>query len=271
MFKLLGSILMGDKGTVLPDSVPSSVSTTVRDSRLLAEFGYSVKGYPKKGYCVEYRIDRIGTFPTQPILSPIVPFPSLPFPPLPARLDAEPPPTRHQCDLSMFDESKSEPLTEPDTNNHTKFYGNDQDAGYNGKFRLDGTATFEQHYGRLALLNEGIYTGKWADQSAKWRQDQLALFDAISGQLELTRYQKQIGRQQVDELDFRELTSPAVDTTLALIMLAAVVCRQDGRMYHPSRGDNTNDPLFVDYLSTFDYSEKAVHKAYQKVLDRVRL
>lgn len=169
-----------------------------------------------------------------------------------------------------YDESQPEPSTAPDTPNHTKFYGNDDSADYHGKTRLDGTETFNEYYRRLANLNTGIWTGTWADKEALRRSDNLAVFDAIAGQLELTPHQKNVARAAYDDLNLRELSSPdGIDATLVAVMVCAVACRADGRMYHPSRGDETNDPLFVDLLSGFDYRPSVVHSCYAKVLNRV--
>jgi hypothetical protein len=171
-----------------------------------------------------------------------------------------------------YDESQPEPLTELDTNNHTKFYGNDEDADFDGTFRHDGTATYEQHYSRLALLNSGLYNGKWGDNEQRRKNDNLAVFDAVASQLELTNYQKTVGRRAFSELNLRDLSSPdGIDTTLVAIITAAIVVRADGRFYHPNRDINNNDIPFVRLLDSLDYRESVIHSAYQKVLDRVNL
>lgn len=172
----------------------------------------------------------------------------------------------------MFDESESEPLTEPDTPNHTKFYGSDAAASYTGTRRLDGTETYTEYYRRLACLNAGIYTGKWADKEQLRRADNLAVFDSIASQLELTHHQKTIGRTAFDGLNLRDLSSPdGIDATLVAILVAAVVCREDGRFYHPSRGNETNDSLFVELIDDLGYRAGTVHSCYAKVLNRVHL
>lgn len=168
----------------------------------------------------------------------------------------------------MYDENLAEPSIEPDTLNATRFYGAESPNGY----RLDGTESLNEYYSRLANLNSGIWTGTWADKTALRRADNLAIFDSISGQLELTTYQNTVAREQFDSLNLRELSSPGgVDATLVAIMTAAIVCRQDGRLYHPSREDSVNDPLFVSLLDGFGYRDSVVHGCYAKVLERVDL
>ena len=168
----------------------------------------------------------------------------------------------------MYDEEQAEPLTEPDNNAATKFHPD----GHNHETdsRLDGTATFEQHYARLACHNAGIYNGKWADKTQIRDQDNKAVFDAIAGQLELSDYQKQIGRQEFADLNLRELSTPGgIDTTLVAIMVAAVVSRRDGRSYHPNKNDNDNDRLFTALIDEFDYCDRVVHSAFGKVRSRL--
>lgn len=169
----------------------------------------------------------------------------------------------------MYDENQPEPSTEPDTPNHTKFYGSDAPSGD----RLDGIESLSDHYRRLANLNTGIFNGKWAvDESARWRQESLAIFDSIAGNLELSPFQKTVGRTAYDGLDLRELSSPnGIDAPLVAVMVCAVVCRSDGRFYHPNRDDKTNDPLFTTLLADLDYRPRVVRSCYEKVLNRVDL
>jgi hypothetical protein len=171
-----------------------------------------------------------------------------------------------------YDESQPEPSTEPDTPNSTTFYGSDSSANYDGKYRADGTETFQDHYRRLSIYNTGIWTRNWADKEALRRADNLAVFDSISSRLELTDYQTTIARQQFDELNLQELSSPqGIDATLVAIMTCAVACRQDGRFYHPAKDDNLNDSLFTSLISNLGYRDSVVHSCYGKVLNRVTL
>lgn len=164
----------------------------------------------------------------------------------------------------MYDESEAEPLTDPDTDNRTKFHPGDAD--HDQKHRLDGTATFEQHYSRLARHNTGVFNGKWADENKRARQDKLALFDALAGQLELTDYQKKTGRQVFDNLNLRDLSTPdGIDSPLVAVMVAAVVARRDGRMYHPLANEESNDDLFTDLLDDLGYGDGLLHSSFGKI------
>ena len=171
-----------------------------------------------------------------------------------------------------YDEDHAEPLTEPDTENATKFYGFDASANYDSTHRLDGTGKIADHYSRLAAYNTGVRNGKWGDNELLRQQDNLALFDAIASQLELTRYQHERGRLAFADLDLSKLSSPnGIDATLCAIMVAAVVVRKDGRMYHPNRFRKNNDELFLALLDEFDYSDRIISKCYGKVRNLVSL
>lgn len=139
----------------------------------------------------------------------------------------------------MYDESNAEPLTDPDTNNATKFHPTD---GPEGK---------HNHWKRMAGYNSGVYTRDWADQSKLRRMDKLAVFDAISGQLELSPFQKELGRDRLDLVDVRTL---GVRLELAAFCMCALVVAQDGRRYHPNRGDDSNDDLFCAFAETLEES-----------------
>ena len=171
-----------------------------------------------------------------------------------------------------YDEDHAEPLTEPDTDNATKFYGFDVSADYDTTHRLDGTQKLADHYSRLAAYNTGVRNRRWGDNELLRKQDNLALFDAIASNLELTRYQHRQGRQLFADLNLSKLSSPnGIDATLCAIMVAALVAREDGRMYHPNRSRKTNDELFSALLDDLGYSERLIHKCYAKVRNLISL
>lgn len=168
-----------------------------------------------------------------------------------------------------YDESLSEPLTEPDTPNATKF--DSRDGNYETHMRLDGFESLDNYYRRLSTLNT-IWTGTWVDKASLREQDNLAIFDAIAGYLELTPYQKSRARTAFSELNLSELSSPGgIDTPLVAAMTAAVVVREDGRIYHPSRDPKRNDEPLTAFLSEQGYRERVIHSCYAKVKDRVDL
>jgi hypothetical protein len=186
----------------------------------------------------------------------------------------QPADTPSLLEKQMYDESQPEPLTGPDTRNATKFHGNDPDANYQGPKRLDGFKTFEAHYERLATFNEGVYSYKWGDNAILRRQDNLAIFDAISSGVDLTTYQKEVGREIMKTAPLRKWSSPnGVDGILVAICVCATVLKNDwrsGRAYHPNRNDENNDDLFVRLLDRFSYRKSTIRSCIQKVDGHVR-
>jgi hypothetical protein len=171
-----------------------------------------------------------------------------------------------------YDEDQAEPITEPDTLNATKFFGFDVSANYDTTHRLDGSERLSNFYSRLSAYNTGVWNREWGDNELLRQQDNHSLFDAIASQLELTKYQHRKGRKAFADLDLAELSSPnGIDGALCAVMVAAVIVREDGRMYHPCRDANVNDGLFLALLDDLGYSDRLVHKCYGKVLNRVDL
>lgn len=180
----------------------------------------------------------------------------------------------------MYDENQREPAVWPDTDNHTKFHPDDDEANYDGWRRLDKSRTYEGHYSVLDSLNKGIWTGFWADNDKRRRQDNLAIYDAIVDTLELTPFQREVGRNEFDMLSLSELSEPGPDginVYLVATIVAALVIEWDSegrrlksrRVYHPNRKDN--DELFEALLSKFPYSDSTIRRCYGKVRTRISL
>ena len=129
-----------------------------------------------------------------------------------------------------FDESTSdEPLVSPDTTNATKFHSDE--------------ATPEQHayWKRLAGYNSGVYNGYWTKQDEVRRLDNLAVYDALSCQLELTPRQKREGRDLFDKLNLKEIGYSAETVAFCTCLVAA---ERDGRNYSTRANPENTDELF---------------------------
>lgn len=174
----------------------------------------------------------------------------------------------------MYDESQPEPLCEPDTLNATKFYWKDKDVSYPGVYRLDNSKTFEAHYKELAKVNRGLYHYKRGDNKKLRQNDNLAIFDAVASHVELTRYQKTVGRTEMAGAPLPTWSSPnGIDAILVAICICAVVLRNDlrsGRAYHPNRSEENNDELFTNLLGTLPYRDSTVRSCLQKVSSHVQ-
>ncbi|ELY49864.1 hypothetical protein [Natronorubrum bangense] len=151
-----------------------------------------------------------------------------------------------------YDEQSDEPIISPDTENATHFHTSEAPPELHAKFK------------RFHGYNTGVYNGHWADNKELRRLDNLALYDAISSQLELTNHQKRTGRQLFDALDLKDIGGGAA---LISFCVCALVCRDDGRIYHPYRNDRNNDDLFVKFGNELGFRRKIVAACYNRVSD----
>ncbi|WP_330630692.1 hypothetical protein [Halocatena halophila] len=160
----------------------------------------------------------------------------------------------------MFDESEGEPITDMDSPNQTSFKASD----VSGR-RLDGSELNTDFYKRLASYNIDQRTGQGSNEPVRYRQDNLAIYDAVSSSLELTDYQKRRGRQLFDEMPLEDWVNQIIDVPLVAFCVAAHAVREDGRMYHPSRSAKNNDELFSDFADDCGYRARSIRKCYGKV------
>lgn len=155
-----------------------------------------------------------------------------------------------------FDEESTEPLTEFDTTNATKFHAS------------EASPDQYAHYNELARYNTGLHQRNWSDQTELRRIDNLALYDAIVGQLELSPYQKSEGRAAFDRLSLRDFGFSA---ELIIFAVAAVVSRRDGRQYHPRRNPENNDTEFLRIANDFGWSTTHIERALLRVADEIEV
>jgi len=159
-----------------------------------------------------------------------------------------------------YDESESEPLTELDTENNTKFHA------------FEGTNPSDDPYKwkRLSLVNTGAADSFGnRDEATSRLQDRLASWDAIAGEnnLDLTDYQKAEGRRLIEDIDLRRLGGRLF---LACFCVASHVVREDTRserVYHPRRKDENNCELFVKVADEFNWNVSEIHGYLNRVED----
>lgn len=154
----------------------------------------------------------------------------------------------------MYDEESREPITEPDTDNATKFHP------------TEAPDDKQQKFNRFHLYNSGVSNGKWVNRELQRERDNFALYDAVSSQIELTDYQKRRGREVFDNLKLNEI---GVSATTVAFCVCAIVVREDGRVYHPQRSDGNNDALFVEYESELPCTTRQLHSIYNRVWEVV--
>lgn len=147
-----------------------------------------------------------------------------------------------------YNEEEAEPLTAPDTGNATKFHPEEADSRDAEYWKL------------MAGYNSGIYTRNWADKTKLRRMDKLAVFDAISGNLELTTFQKTIGRNAMDKLDLR---SVGLSVELAAFCLCVLAAAPDGRKYHPQAAKR--DPEMNRFAGERGFEDGQIVRALRRI------
>lgn len=151
---------------------------------------------------------------------------------------------------SVEEKEPSEVLT-PDTENATYFNANEtDDSNWTGKSPVN--------YKRLLIYNRNTWKNRWEEnKEVTHRQDNLAILDALSGQLELNNFQKEKSRRVFDELDLGDLGK---SVRLIAFGVCAVVANEDvhdGSRYHPQMDDP--DELFVEMADRLDFTTKQLH------------
>lgn len=147
-------------------------------------------------------------------------------------------------DDSPSEKEPSEVLT-PDTKNATYF---------------DPTEAEESsiNYRRLRLYNRNTWSDRREEnKEVTHRRDNLAILDALAGQLELTDYQKSEARRVFDELNLGKIGKPA---RLIAFGVCAVVANDDvpdGSRYHPRMNDP--DELFEQIADNLEFTTTQRH------------
>jgi hypothetical protein len=160
----------------------------------------------------------------------------------------------------MYDEKMPEPRTGHDTENATKFHDQDAPAGY----RKDGSRLYQEWYWCLDLYNTGRFNYNWRDESHERLIENLAMFDSIASQLDLTDRQRGIGRSRFTIPDFRRY-SQLGGVRMAAFCMCALVCAEDQRDYYPTRKPETNDPEFVRMAEELDLNKRYIQKGIERL------
>lgn len=151
--------------------------------------------------------------------------------------------------------TETEPSTvlTPDTENATYF-----DTSEVKESNLTNEKSTSVNYKRLLLYNRGTWKDRREEnKEVTHRRDNLAILDAISGQLELNSYQKKKARRVYDDLDLGELGKPA---KLIAFGVCAVVANDDvpgGSRYHPQMGNP--DELFEELADDLSFTMSQLH------------
>jgi hypothetical protein len=131
--------------------------------------------------------------------------------------------------MEEITESEPSEVITPDTQNATYFDPNDCEA----PMKVPNDRTVD--YNRLRLYNRNTWTDRREEnKEVTHRQDNLAIYDAISSHVELNSYQKSQGRKLFDRLDLGDIGKSA---RLVAFGVCVVVANDDvpgGSRYHPN-------------------------------------
>ncbi|GGN23293.1 hypothetical protein [Halarchaeum nitratireducens] len=103
------------------------------------------------------------------------------------------------------------------------------------------------------------------------------IYDCVVDSLELSEFQKRVGRDVFNSISLRDLSSPGpggINVFLVAIIVAALTVKWDTagarskttRAYHPNCREN--DELFESLLEGFEYSDRIIKRCYQKIRRR---
>lgn len=97
-------------------------------------------------------------------------------------------------------------------------------------------------YQKFSRYNRGWNGPKRENKEVNRNQDNLAIFDALAGQVELTNYQKKKGRRTLSRLDLPKLGRSVDLVAFSLCALVANDDVHDGHRYWPTEKD-TDEPF----------------------------
>ncbi|AAL54950.1 hypothetical protein HfxHF1_215 [Halophage HF1] len=141
---------------------------------------------------------------------------------------------------TLTEKQPPEALT-PDTENATYFDPNERNSTPS-KFR------------RLMLYNRGTWHDRREENKrVTHRQDNLAILDSLSGQLELSDFQKKKARRIYDKLDLQNLGKPACLVAFGVCAVVANDDVHDGTRYWPTANDTCD--LFTEIADNLGFTQ----------------
>lgn len=132
----------------------------------------------------------------------------------------------------------------------------------------DASGSNSINYKRLMLYNRGTwYDRREENKELTHRRDNLAVYDSLSSQLDLTEYQKEEGRRIFDELNFGTIGKPVRLVAFGVCIIVANDDVPNGVRYHPQMNDP--DQLFIKIAERLNFTEKDLHSIMGVVKSRL--
>ncbi|WP_254768036.1 hypothetical protein [Salinilacihabitans rarus] len=174
-----------------------------------------------------------------------------------------------------YDETEAVPLSEPATENATKFHIQDVPAAQRRRL-YKGAINLEERWRRFYGHNTGLWNGNWGDNKRLRQKDNREMFDAIAGYLELSRHQRDRALYLLHGIHFPTY-SPYYTVRdiiiIVCILVASVDYRGEGMIYYPTRkypSDSTEDDLlepqdpFRNLIESLGVEKRVLEKGIPK-------
>lgn len=154
--------------------------------------------------------------------------------------------------METVEEVEPSEILTPDTDNATYFVPSEAKE----PTRVPNDRTL--NYKRMRLYNRNTWKDRREEnKEVTHRQDNLAIIDALSGQLELTGWQKSKARRVYDKLELGQLGKPARLVAFGVCATVANDDVHDGSRYHPRM--NEPDELFESLANDLEFTEGQLH------------
>lgn len=182
-----------------------------------------------------------------------------------------------------FDESEPEPIVSPDTQNASKFHPEEAE-GPKHQWQRDAllknrnVRTRYDEFKKFRWMNNGRGDRRTSRGNTKLHQmmDRKQRFDAISSQLDMTPYQKRLGREVRDSKPLRKMGG---DDEYLAFCLCAFICRNgryakrtpesERKLYYPDRPRETNDERFVNLAESLGLDKTTIKKCMGRMNENV--
>lgn len=127
----------------------------------------------------------------------------------------------------------------------------------NATFFNPDESNTEQRFKLLRFYHRGTWKDRRTEnKKVRHRQDNLAIYDALSSQLTLTDWQKKKGRRIFDGLDLQLLGKSARLVAFGVCILVANDDVVDGTRYWPNASDT--DEEFTQIKDNLDFRDSQV-------------
>lgn len=145
-----------------------------------------------------------------------------------------------------------------DTENATTIHPNEAPPGENRKYR------------KFRAYNTGMWNGPKRENTEMFRrEDNLHRFDALSSSLNLNSYQKNRGRNILDEMNIQKMGLKVDVIIFGICVVVANSDVNDGTRYWPHPKSDSNDKQFARVAESIEMTRKEQLSIVQKMKSKI--